>query len=132
MTLTCPKCQGTMRSYERNGVTLDQCGDCRGLFLDRGELERLVDAETAWHAGGETPRGSDDRPSVPVANDRDRDDRYRDSDRDRHQDDRYRDGDRDRHRDRDDYRGAPSYGYGSSGHKSGHKRPKSFLEQLFD
>lgn len=48
MTLTCPKCQGEMRSYERNGVNVDQCGDCRGIFLDRGELERLVDAEAHW------------------------------------------------------------------------------------
>jgi Zn-finger nucleic acid-binding protein len=48
MELTCPKCQGTMRSYERNGVTIDQCSECRGIFLDRGELERLVDAESAW------------------------------------------------------------------------------------
>lgn len=50
MDLTCPKCQGAMRTYERNGVHVDQCTECRGIFLDRGELERLVDAETAWHA----------------------------------------------------------------------------------
>ena len=37
-----------MRTYERNGVTVDQCTDCRGIFLDRGELERLVDAEQGW------------------------------------------------------------------------------------
>ncbi len=37
-----------MRHYERNGVTLDQCSECRGIFLDRGELERLVDAESRW------------------------------------------------------------------------------------
>ena len=46
--LICPKCQGLMRTYERSGVTVDQCGDCRGIFLDRGELERLVDAEQGW------------------------------------------------------------------------------------
>jgi uncharacterized protein len=56
MELTCPKCQGSMRTYERNGVHVDQCTECRGIFLDRGELERLVDAETAWHGG---------RPSAP-------------------------------------------------------------------
>lgn len=39
-----------MRQYERSGVMVDQCGDCRGIFLDRGELERLVDAETSWSA----------------------------------------------------------------------------------
>jgi Zn-finger nucleic acid-binding protein len=44
-TLTCPKCGAEMRSYERNGVVVDQCTECRGIFLDRGELERLVDAE---------------------------------------------------------------------------------------
>ena len=41
-----------MRTYERNGVHVDQCTECRGIFLDRGELERLIDAETAWHEGG--------------------------------------------------------------------------------
>jgi Zn-finger nucleic acid-binding protein len=37
-----------MRSYERSGVHVDQCSECRGIFLDRGELERLIDAENAW------------------------------------------------------------------------------------
>ena len=46
--LTCPKCHGDMRQYERNGVVIDQCGDCRGIFLDRGELERLSEAESRW------------------------------------------------------------------------------------
>jgi len=52
MELTCPKCHGTMRTYERNGVHVDQCTDCRGIFLDRGELDRLIDAENSWHQGG--------------------------------------------------------------------------------
>jgi Zn-finger nucleic acid-binding protein len=38
-----------MRTYERNGVHVDQCADCRGIFLDRGELDRLIDAENDWH-----------------------------------------------------------------------------------
>ena len=46
--LVCPKCQGQMRSYERNGITIDQCQECRGIFLDRGELERMIDAEGAY------------------------------------------------------------------------------------
>jgi uncharacterized protein len=52
--MTCPKCHGEMRSYERNGVQVDQCGDCRGLFLDRGELEKLVEAEGSFYR--EPPR----------------------------------------------------------------------------
>jgi Zn-finger nucleic acid-binding protein len=47
--MNCPKCQGEMRTYERNGVTVDQCNECRGIFLDRGELERLVDAEGSFY-----------------------------------------------------------------------------------
>jgi Zn-finger nucleic acid-binding protein len=58
MDLTCPKCQGAMRTYERNGVHVDQCSDCRGIFLDRGELDRLIDAENAWHGA---PAGAGDR-----------------------------------------------------------------------
>jgi Zn-finger nucleic acid-binding protein len=55
MNLTCPKCQGAMRSYERSGVTVDQCSECRGIFLDRGELEKLVDAENSWHGAPRQP-----------------------------------------------------------------------------
>ena len=55
MDLTCPKCQAPMRSYERSGVTVDQCTECRGIFLDRGELERLVDADTRFHGGAAAP-----------------------------------------------------------------------------
>jgi uncharacterized protein len=68
MDLTCPKCHGTMRTYERNGVHVDQCTECRGIFLDRGELDRLIDAENAWH-GGEAAAA----PAAPA--DRQRDDR---------------------------------------------------------
>ena len=46
--LTCPKCQGTMRSYERNGVTVDQCSECRGVFLDRGELDQILERERSY------------------------------------------------------------------------------------
>jgi Zn-finger nucleic acid-binding protein len=48
-TLTCPKCGSDMRQYERNRVLVDQCTGCGGLFLDRGELERLTAAENEWH-----------------------------------------------------------------------------------
>ena len=45
--MTCPKCGGAMRSHARNGVLIDQCRDCHGLFLDAGEFERLMAAETS-------------------------------------------------------------------------------------
>jgi hypothetical protein len=49
--LTCPKCQGVMRTYARGGLTLDLCEDCRGIFLDNGELERLIDVEGGGWSG---------------------------------------------------------------------------------
>ncbi|WP_271395728.1 zf-TFIIB domain-containing protein [Neomicrococcus lactis] len=48
--LTCPKCGAEMRPYERNGVVIDQCTGCRGIFLDRGEMESLIDAESYFNA----------------------------------------------------------------------------------
>ncbi len=54
--LICPKCHGHMRSYERNGVVIDQCEDCRGIFLDRGELDQLLDAAGSE---GKTPHAHD-------------------------------------------------------------------------
>lgn len=40
--LTCPVCQGDMREIVRGGVTIDMCTKCRGVWLDRGELEKLA------------------------------------------------------------------------------------------
>ncbi|GAA5070328.1 hypothetical protein HNP84_001672 [Thermocatellispora tengchongensis] len=37
-----------MRTYERNGVHIDQCEQCRGIFLDYGELETLTRVEAQW------------------------------------------------------------------------------------
>jgi Zn-finger nucleic acid-binding protein len=39
-----------MRSVERNGVVIERCGECGGIFLDRGELERLSQAENSFVA----------------------------------------------------------------------------------
>ncbi len=46
--LQCPKCHGTMRTFNRNGVHIEQCDGCRGIFLDYGELEALSRLEAQW------------------------------------------------------------------------------------
>ena len=51
--MTCPKCHGSMRSYERNRVHVAQCQACHGIFLDAGELEALVRAANATPAPAE-------------------------------------------------------------------------------
>ena len=45
--LRCPSCDGPMNPVERRGVTIDLCRDCKGVFLDRGELDKLLDAADA-------------------------------------------------------------------------------------
>jgi Zn-finger nucleic acid-binding protein len=104
--LVCPKCQGLMRTYERSGVTVDQCGDCRGIFLDRGELERLVDAEQGWERSQSAPRDRED-----------------DRERDHGRSIPFPFGDRDD--DDDDDRRRSSQG-------SQKRRKKSFFDELFD
>jgi Zn-finger nucleic acid-binding protein len=63
--LVCPKCGAEMRSYERNSVTVDQCTGCRGVFLDRGELERLVDAEGSHYEREFSQRREDESHDRP-------------------------------------------------------------------
>lgn len=41
--MNCPRCpESVLAEREREGVTVDACPACRGIWLDRGELERLV------------------------------------------------------------------------------------------
>jgi len=40
--LTCPVCQGAMREVSKDGILIDVCSQCRGVWLDRGELEKLT------------------------------------------------------------------------------------------
>jgi Zn-finger nucleic acid-binding protein len=37
-----------MHTYNRNGVQIEQCSNCRGIFLDYGELEALSRVESQW------------------------------------------------------------------------------------
>ncbi len=46
--MQCPKCHGFMRDYNRNGVQIEQCETCRGIFLDYGELEHLSQMEAQF------------------------------------------------------------------------------------
>ena len=47
-TFVCPKCQGPMRTYDRSGIHIEQCERCRGIFLDFGEFENLVQLESRY------------------------------------------------------------------------------------
>ena len=48
--MKCPKCDRAMVTRDRNGIMIEQCSGCRGVYLDRGELELLIDAESKYLA----------------------------------------------------------------------------------
>lgn len=112
--MLCPVDGETLVMADRSGVEIDYCPKCRGVWLDRGELDKIIErAATAapvapaapgsapvWTAeprGSEPPRSEPPRPEAP-----------------RRSDDRYR---RD---DDDDDRRYPK------------RRKESFLSELFD
>ena len=43
--VVCPRDGAQLIEVERSGVLIDACPVCRGIWLDRGELDRLVEAE---------------------------------------------------------------------------------------
>jgi Zn-finger nucleic acid-binding protein len=53
--LMCPNDNASMQTLNRNGVEFDMCPTCRGVWLDRGELEKLMQsARDAF--GAEAPQ----------------------------------------------------------------------------
>ena len=53
--MICPKCQNLMQTVDRRGVHIEQCQGCRGIFLDRGELEQMVGAEQSYYGAAAAP-----------------------------------------------------------------------------
>ncbi|VTR76400.1 zf-TFIIB domain-containing protein [Cellulomonas hominis] len=140
--MRCPTDGAELVMAERQGVEIDYCPSCRGIWLDRGELDKILDRAASLGAGAAPAaapvpppapapdRGFERFPTTPVPGyggyreDGYRDDRSRD---DRYRDDRYREGDR-----RYDERGAvrdprdPRSPYGRK------KKRESWLGDLLD
>lgn len=107
--MICPVCTIELVVIEKQDIEIDYCPQCRGVWLDRGELEKLIER-------------SSKSPSDDYRNDRERDG-YRDEHRDRSYDrDHHGDRSRNDHGDRG-YRG---------GHDDNNRRRGSFLGDLFD
>ncbi|WP_322045755.1 zf-TFIIB domain-containing protein [Paraburkholderia sp. J67] len=102
--MKCPHCPDvTLAIAERHGVELDYCPQCRGVWLDRGELDRLIERA----AQGQAHQGRQDHTARRL------DDDYND-----HRDERH--GAHYRSRD---------YGHRQGSHE---RRRKSWLEDIFD
>jgi uncharacterized protein len=107
----CPKCQNVMHTVDRRGVHIEQCQGCRGIFLDRGELEQVANAEQSFYGGHGSPHYQDSPPHHRP-----------------HHGGHYSDSppayghQRGHHSD-----SPPPYGH----HQGGHKRKRGFFDELF-
>ena len=46
-TMTCPVCAVPLTMSERQNVEIDYCPQCRGVWLDRGELDKIIERAAA-------------------------------------------------------------------------------------
>jgi Zn-finger nucleic acid-binding protein len=49
--MTCPNCDARLVEIERSDVLIDACPSCRGVWLDRGELDKILVKERQLSAG---------------------------------------------------------------------------------
>ncbi len=62
--MKCPVCnEPDLVMSERQGVEIDYCPKCRGVWLDRGELDKII--ERSASAGGDVPVGKTPAASYP-------------------------------------------------------------------
>ena len=108
--MDCPVCGERLKEIERSGILVDICPSCKGVWLDRGEIDKIMATESQ---GGQV---------VPIA--QARDERLGQERRDyRGHDDHNHDDHDHEYKHRDDDRG---YNYGSSGRK----RKSSLLSDI--
>ena len=116
LLMNCPRCKDDLRRTDRTGVEIDFCPRCRGVWLDGGELEKLLDRSQGYvpdpgyapeYRGGDSGYRSEPHREEP------RREGYREEPR--------REGYRDHHRGGDGRH---------DGH--GHKKKKGFLGEIFD
>jgi Zn-finger nucleic acid-binding protein len=70
--MKCPVCEEPLTMSERQGVEIDFCVKCRGVWLDRGELDKILEREAEL-----TSRAASSRTYNRGRDDDDDDDRYR-------------------------------------------------------
>lgn len=112
--MLCPVCKVTLTLSERQGIEIDYCPQCRGIWLDRGELDKLIERSEA-QAAPQPERAGPVVASRPQGEHRDS---YSDDRRDGYRDKDYRDK---------DYRSGDKHGHGHYP-----RRKKSFLSELLD
>ena len=58
--MKCPVCSVDLQMTERQGIEVDYCPQCRGVWLDRGELDKIIERADRDQAPPPPPRRDDD------------------------------------------------------------------------
>ncbi|MBI3921795.1 MAG: zf-TFIIB domain-containing protein [Armatimonadetes bacterium] len=61
--MNCPLCNVNLQITERQGIEIDYCPTCRGVWLDRGELDKIIERSN--------PVGNGSRTNEPFSGERD-------------------------------------------------------------
>jgi Zn-finger nucleic acid-binding protein len=110
--MQCPVCRVPLAMSDRQGIEIDYCPQCRGVWLDRGELDKIIErsAPPAAEAPATPAAPATRQPAAPL---------HQSGGQSPWAPDSYTHG-----------------GYGHGGHSSHggkpHKRRKSWLEDIFD
>lgn len=56
--MKCPNCNETLLMTHRNNIEIDYCPSCRGVWLDKGELDKLLEFDA--RSGGSEQDKYDD------------------------------------------------------------------------
>jgi Zn-finger nucleic acid-binding protein len=54
--MKCPRCQVDQTIADRQGVEIDFCTQCRGVWLDRGELDKVIERASRFAADDDDDR----------------------------------------------------------------------------
>lgn len=66
--MKCPNDNTTLVMTDRSGVEIDYCPECRGVWLDRGELDKIIERSSVPVQGNQTPQYRSDRHSSTEEN----------------------------------------------------------------
>jgi len=58
--MKCPNCNETLIMAERQGIEIDYCPNCRGVWLDKGELDKIIERTSRYTSGESTGHYPDD------------------------------------------------------------------------
>ena len=63
--MNCPNCNETLVMSERQGVEIDYCPKCRGVWLDRGELDKIIEKSNDYYPDTNKPGFEEPRKDYP-------------------------------------------------------------------